>query len=123
MTGRIHFAGPPTQLLGSPPAHWASTQAVSMLTAAPSVAIFTGVAGPAAPAITLVVWQAGTGDHSAYLAAGGMLTAAAMPILTQVRHWGRERVVGPGDRRGMGSPTPLMSSPACSPVHVRPSPS
>lgn len=60
-----------------------------MLAAAPTVAIFTGVAGSAAPAVTLIVWQAGAGDHCAYLAAVGMLTAATMPILAQVCHWGQ----------------------------------
>lgn len=57
-----------------------------MLAAAPAVAICAGVAGPAAPAITLIVRQAGTSDRCSYLAAVGMLTAATMPVLAQVCH-------------------------------------
>lgn len=63
-----------------------SIQAVSMLATAPSVAVGTWVTGPAAPAVTLVVWQAGAVDYRAYLAAVGMLTAATVPILAQVCH-------------------------------------
>lgn len=63
-----------------------SVEAVGVLTAAATVAILTGVAGPAAPAITLVVWPAGAGDRCAHLAAVGVLAAAATPILAQVHH-------------------------------------
>lgn len=118
-TGGIH-CGPPPQP-GSP-AHWASTQAVGMLTAAPSMAIFTGIAGPAAPAITLIVWQAGTGDHCPYLATVGMFTAAATPILAQVRHYRQGESGWTKWREGNGA-SHLMSIPTCSPVHVWPSPS
>lgn len=70
------------------PAYWASVQAVGVLAAAPTVAVNTGVAGPTIPTVTLIVRQAGTGDRCAYLAAVGMLTAATVPVLTQVCHWG-----------------------------------
>lgn len=77
--------------VSSSPPYWASVQAVSVLAAAPTMAVRTGVAGPAAPAIALIVGQAGTRDHCAYLAAVGMFTAATMPILAQVCHWDRRR--------------------------------
>lgn len=93
-----------------------------MLTAAPSVAILTGVAGSAAPAITLIVWQAGAGDHCAYLAAVGMLTAATTPILAQVCHWGQGESGWTSWQEGSGA-SHLTSPPTCSPVHMRPSPS
>lgn len=70
----------------------ASVQAVRVFTAAPAVAICTGVTGPAAPAITLIVGQAGAGDNCANLAAVGMLTAAAMPILAEICHCARAAV-------------------------------
>lgn len=93
-----------------------------MLTAAPTVAIFTGVAGSAAPAITLVVWEAGAVDHCAYLAAVGMLTAATMPILAQVHHWGQgESGWTRWQQRSVASH--LTPPPTCLPVHMRPSPS
>lgn len=62
-----------------------------MLTATSTVAIQAGVTSLAIPAITLIGRQAGTGDHCPYLAAVGMLTAAAMPLLAQVRHWGARK--------------------------------
>lgn len=93
-----------------------------MLAAAATVAVFAGVAGPAAPAITLVVWQAGAVDRCAYLAAVGMFTTTTTPILAQVGHWKQ------GERGWTrwqeGSVAALFTSPAsCLPVHVRPSPS
>lgn len=119
--GPATLGAPTTQLPGVPPAHRPSDQTVSMLAAATMVAILTGVAGPAAPAVTLVVGQAGARDHCACLAAVSMLTAATVPILAQVHHW-RQREGG-WDRRGGWGASRLESLPSCSPVQVRPSPS
>lgn len=85
--GQPKSGGPPPPGGLAPPAHWPSVQAVGVLTAAPAEAILTGVAGPAAPAIALVVWPADAGDRCACLAAVGMLAAATTPILAQVHHW------------------------------------
>lgn len=85
--GQPKSASPPSG--SAPPAHRPGVQAVGVLAAAPAVTIFTGVAGPAAPAVALVVWPAGAGDRCALLAAVGVLAAAATPILAQVHHWRR----------------------------------
>lgn len=78
------------RLRDSPPtAYRTSVEAVSVLTAASTVAIQAGVASSAAPAITLVVGQTGTVDRRPHLAAVGMLTAATVPLLAQICHWGR----------------------------------
>lgn len=57
-----------------------------MLAAAPAMPIRAGVSASAAPAITLVVRQAGAGDSRPVLAAGGMLAATTIPVLAQIRH-------------------------------------
>lgn len=86
--GQPKSAPPPPPCGLAPSAHRSSVQAVGVLTAAPAVAILTGVAGPAAPAVALVVWPAGAGNRCALLAAVGVLAAATTPILAQVHHWG-----------------------------------
>lgn len=91
-TGEVGYEASTPRLLSSPgPAYRTSVEAVSMLTAASTVTIQAGIASSATPAITLIVRQTGASDHCPHLAAVGMLTAAAMPLLAQICHWGQGR--------------------------------
>lgn len=103
-----------------PPAYRTGVEAVGVLAATSTVAIQAGVSSSAAPTVTLISRQAGAGDHCPHLAAVGMLTAATMPLLAQVCHWGaRKKWLS----QVLGLVQGILPASHGLPVHTRPSPS